>query len=34
MKGKLPWSHIGDNHYIRQKKIDISMDELCEGFEE
>ena len=34
MKGKLPWSHIGDNHYIRQKKIDISMDELCEGLPE
>ena len=31
MKGKLPWSHIEESYKIKQKKIDTSLDELCEG---
>ena len=34
MKGKLPWSHMRKNYEILQKKIDISLDELCEGLPE
>ena len=31
MKGKLPWTHLNDSKLILQKKIDTSLDELCEG---
>ena len=34
MKGKLPWSHIRDSYYVKNKKMDISLDELCEGLPE
>jgi len=31
MKGKLPWSDLNNSKLILQKKIDTSLDELCEG---
>ena len=31
MKGKLPWTHIKQSHDILEKKLNISLDELCEG---
>jgi len=31
MKGKLPWSHINDSDMILDKKLETSLDELCEG---
>jgi serine/threonine protein kinase len=31
MKGKLPWTDLNDSKLILQKKIDTSLDELCEG---
>ena len=31
MKGKLPWTHINQSHDILEKKLSISLDELCEG---
>ena len=31
MKGKLPWTHIRQSHDILEKKLSISLDELCEG---
>ena len=34
MKGKLPWSDMKSNHSVRQKKIETSLDELCEGLPE
>ena len=34
MKGKLPWGQIKESDKIRQKKMDISLEELCEGLPE
>ena len=34
MKGKLPWTELNDSQLILQKKIDTSLDELCEGLPE
>ena len=34
MKGKLPWTHIRDSQEIKQKKMDISLNELCKGLPE
>ena len=34
MKGELPWSHMEDNEEILEQKMDISLDELCEGLPE
>ena len=31
MKGQLPWTHLRESNEIKQKKMDISLDELCEG---
>ena len=31
VKGKLPWSNLKDSHSIRNKKIQTTLDELCEG---
>ena len=33
-KGTLPWSKISESHDIRDKKINTSLDELCEGLPE
>ena len=34
MKGELPWTHIKHSNDIKQKKLKISIDELCEGLSE
>ena len=34
MKGELPWTHIKHSNDIKQKKMEISIDELCEGLSE
>ena len=34
IKGTLPWSKIRESHDIRDKKINTSLDELCEGLPE
>ena len=31
MKGKLPWTNLNDSKLKLEKKIDTSLDELCEG---
>jgi len=31
MKGKLPWTELNDSQLILQKKINTSLDDLCEG---
>ena len=34
MKGELPWSKLRKSEYIKSKKIETSLDELCEGLPE
>ena len=34
VKGELPWTHIKHSNDIKQKKMDISLEELCEGLPE
>ena len=31
IRGKLPWTHLRSSYIIREKKKEISLDELCEG---